>query len=189
MDKALVHLSKFLSLVLRHNPGQIGITLDPGGWVAVETLLQAANRAGTPLTRAQLERVVSENDKQRFRFSEDGLRIRANQGHSVEVELGLAPQTPPAILYHGTATRFLAAIRQEGLKPGSRQQVHLSSDMATAQMVGARHGKPVVLTVNSGQMAADGHCFYQADNGVWLTDRVPPVYLQGLEHKSTAVRQ
>lgn len=177
MDKELVRFSKFLSLVLRHEPERIGLTLDSAGWVDVNTLLTAANQANFKLTRAQLEEVVAQNDKQRFRFNEDGTRIRASQGHSVTVELGLTPQTPPAMLYHGTATRFLAAIQQEGLKPGSRQQVHLSADEATASKVGARHGKPVVLTVNSAQMAADGYAFYRADNGVWLTDKVPPVYL------------
>lgn len=177
MDKTVVRFSKFLSLVLRHDPGQIGLTLDSGGWVDVTTLLAAANQAGFKITPAQLAEVVAQNDKQRFRFSEDGTRIRANQGHSVTVELGLTPQAPPTVLYHGTATRFLAAIQQEGLKPGSRQQVHLSADEATASKVGARHGKPVVLIVNSAQMAADGYAFYRADNGVWLTDKVPPVYL------------
>ena len=177
MDKTVVRFSKFLSLVLRHDPGQIGLTLDSGGWVDVMTLLAVANQAGFKITPAQLAEVVAQNDKQRFRFSEDGTRIRANQGHSVTVELGLTPQAPPTVLYHGTATRFLAAIQQEGLKPGSRQQVHLSADEATASKVGARHGKPVVLIVNSAQMAADGYAFYRADNGVWLTDKVPPVYL------------
>ena len=177
MDKTVVRFSKFLSLVLRHDPGQIGLTLDSGGWVDVTTLLAAANQAGFKITPAQLAEVVAQNDKQRFRFSEDGTRIRANQGHSVTVELGLTPQAPPDVLYHGTATRFLTAIQQEGLKPGSRQQVHLAADEATASKVGARHGKPVVLIVNSAQMAADGYAFYRADNGVWLTDKVPPVYL------------
>lgn len=177
MDKALVRASKFLSLVLRHEPQRIGIVLDSAGWVAVDELLVAVNWAGVPLTRAMLQQVVDENDKQRFRFSDDGLRIRASQGHSVEVALELPAKTPPALLYHGTATRFLAAIRQQGLLAQSRQQVHLSADHDTAVKVGQRHGKPVVLTVKSGDMHGDGYLFYQADNGVWLTDHVPPPYL------------
>lgn len=177
MDKELARLSKFLSLVLRHEPDRIGLTLDDGGWVAVEALLVAVNQAGMSLTQATLARIVAENDKQRFRFSDDGLRIRANQGHSVAIDLGLTPLTPPNVLYHGTATRFLEAIRQEGLRPQSRQHVHLSSDATTASKVGQRHGKSVVLTVRSDAMHGAGYRFYQADNGVWLTDHVPPAYL------------
>lgn len=177
MDKELARLSKFLSLVLRHEPSRIGLTLDSGGWVAVEELLVAVNQAGLSLTRATLERIVAENDKQRFRFSEDGLRIRANQGHSVAIDLGLTPLAPPDLLYHGTAMRFLDAIRQEGLRAQSRQHVHLSPDVNRAVKVGQRHGKPIVLTVKSGAMHGAGYRFYQSDNGVWLTDHVPPSYL------------
>ena len=177
MDQTLVRVSKLLSLVLRHDPQRIGITLDSAGWVAVEELLAAVNRAGVPVTRDLLQRVVDENDKQRFRFSEDGLRIRASQGHSVEVALALLPKTPPERLYHGKATRFLVSIRQQGLLAQSRQQVHLSADQETAVKVGQRHGKPVVLTVKTAEMHREGHLFYQADNGVWLTEHVPPHYL------------
>lgn len=177
MDKELVRVSKLLSLVLRHEPQQIGITLDSAGWVAVDELLAAVNRSGVSLKYDLLQRVVAENDKQRFRFSEDKLRIRASQGHSVEVALALPPKTPPEQLYHGTATRFLASIRQQGLLAQSRQQVHLSTDQETAIKVGQRHGKPVVLTVKTAEMHGEGHLFYQADNGVWLTDHVPPRYL------------
>ena len=177
MDKELARLSKFLSLVLRHEPSRIGLTLDSGGWVTVDELLRAVTQAGLPLTRVTLARIVAENDKQRFRFSEDGLRIRANQGHSVAIDLGLTPLTPPDLLYHGTATRFLESIRQEGLRPQSRQHVHLSPDVTTATKVGQRHGKPVVLTVKSGAMHSAGYHFYQSDNGVWLTAHVPPSYL------------
>lgn len=177
MDKELVRVSKLLSLVLRHEPQQIGITLDSAGWVAVDELLAAVNRSGVSLKYDLLQRVVAENDKQRFRFSEDKLRIRASQGHSVEVALALPPKTPPEQLYHGTATRFLASIRQHGLLAQSRQQVHLSTDQETAVKVGQRHGKPVVLTVKTAEMHGEGHLFYQADNGVWLTDHVPPRYL------------
>lgn len=176
MDQALVRFSKFLSLVLRHEPQRIGLLLDHAGWAQVDELLLAVNQAGLPLTRELLQRVVDENDKHRFRFSEDGLCIRASQGHSLAVELGLTPQTPPATLYHGTATRFLASIQQQGLLAQSRQHVHLSADHATAVRVGQRHGKPVVLTVHSGLMHRAGYLFYQADNGVWLTAHVPPAY-------------
>ena len=177
MDQTLVRVSKLLSLVLRHDPQRIGITLDSAGWVAVEELLAAVNRAGVQVTPDLVQRVGEKNDKQRFRFSEDVLRIRASQGHSVEVALDLPPKTPPEFLYHGTATRFLASIRQQGLLAQSRQQVHLSADQETAVKVGQRHGKPVVLTVKTAEMHREGHLFYQADNGVWLTDHVPPHYL------------
>jgi putative RNA 2'-phosphotransferase len=125
------------------------------------------------LDRATLDRVVGENDKQRFALSADGRRIRASQGHSVAVELGLEPREPPAVLFHGTADRNLDSIRAEGLRPGRRTHVHLSADEATATAVGRRHGRPVVLRVHAGRMHAAGHAFYRSDNGVWLTARVP----------------
>lgn len=178
MDPRLVHLSKFLSLVLRHDPGTIGITLDPSGWVPVDELLSAAARSGKQITREQLDEVVATNDKKRFAFSPDGTLIRASQGHSVEVDLGLAPVEPPERLFHGTATRSVEAIRAEGLVRQSRQHVHLSPDEETAIRVGQRHGKPVVLIVRAGQMHRNGHAFYQSDNGVWLTASVPPEYLE-----------
>jgi putative RNA 2'-phosphotransferase len=173
-----IQLSKFLSFVLRHKPDAIGLTLSPDGWVAIDELIEKAEAAGTRFERDDLLHVVATSDKKRFSISEDGLRIRAAQGHSVQVELGLLPQEPPAVLYHGTATRFLDSIRLHGLKPQARQQVHLSSDEATAQRVGQRHGKPVVLTVDARAMHAAGICFYCADNGVWLTDEVPPKFLR-----------
>lgn len=177
MSRDLARTSRFLSLVLRHDPGRIGLTLDPAGWADVEELLAAAWRAGVALDRALLERVVVENDKRRFAFSADGARIRASQGHSVPVQLGLEPRTPPAVLYHGTATRFLEAIRREGLRPGQRTHVHLSTDEATARTVGRRHGAPVVLEVAAGRMAEEGHEFLLSENGVWLTRAVPTRYL------------
>lgn len=177
MDRSLVRASKFLSLVLRHRPEHIGITLDPAGWVAVDELLAAARGSGFPLDRATLERVVAENDKRRFALSADGTRIRASQGHSVGVDLGLAPRTPPDLLFHGTAARFLESIRREGLKPGSRTHVHLSADEATARVVGRRHGSPVVLRVEAGHMHRDGHEFFFSENGVWLAQVVPASYL------------
>lgn len=170
-------ISKFLSYILRHDPGSIGLALDPQGWVDVDALLDKAKAAGRPIDRATLEAVVADNDKKRFTLSEDGRRIRAAQGHSVAVDLGLDPVVPPARLFHGTATRNLDAIMIEGLKPGSRQKVHLSADEATARTVGQRHGKPVILTVDTAGMHAEGYLFWQAENGVWLTDTVPPRFL------------
>lgn len=170
-------ISKFLSLVLRHEPQTIGIVLDPGGWVAVEELIAKARLAGNDIDEERLRTIVSESDKKRFTLSDDGHRIRAAQGHSVPVDLGLAPVVPPEILFHGTAVTALDAILREGLLPQTRQKVHLSADATTAIKVGQRHGKPVVLTVAANRMQADGIVFWQAENGVWLTDCVPPAYL------------
>lgn len=178
MERELVRLSKFLSHILRHRPQRIGLTLDSAGWADVDELLAKANEAGKAITREQLERVVAENDKQRFSFSENGRRIRANQGHSIDVDLGLEPQVPPDLLYHGTATRFLDSIRHGGLNPRNRQYVHLSRDAATATKVGQRHGQPVVLVVEAGRMHRDGLKFYLSANKVWLTAQVPPEYLR-----------
>lgn len=177
MDPSLVRLSKFLSLVLRHAPERAGVALDAAGWADVEALLAGARRAGVALDRGALERVVDENEKQRFALSPDGARIRASQGHSVPVDLQLAPSVPPDTLYHGTATRHLLAIRREGLSPGRRTHVHLSADEATAGAVGRRHGRPTVLRVAAGAMERDGYTFVRSANGVWLTRAVPPAYL------------
>ena len=175
--KRLVKTSKYLSRHLRHDPGRLGLTLEPGGWVEVETLLKACSDRGFALTRAQLEEVVAGNDKQRFGFDEAGTRIRANQGHSVEVDLQLEPATPPATVFHGTAEQHVDAIMREGLRPMRRHDVHLSADVVTATKVGARHGRPVVLEVAAGRMAEDGFGFRVSANGVWLTAEVPPRYL------------
>jgi len=174
----IIDTSKRLSYVLRHRPDSIGVTLDPNGWIDVDALLAALGRHGPAVDRALLERVVAGNDKQRFAFSPDGLRIRASQGHSVAVDLALTPQQPPPVLYHGTASRFMKSILAEGLRAGARQHVHLSRDVDTAKRVGTRHGVPVVLTVDAARMARDGAVFYLSDNGVWLTDAVAPRYLQ-----------
>jgi putative RNA 2'-phosphotransferase len=178
MAQDLKNSSKFLSYVLRHAPESIGLALDANGWASVDELLAKAEGVGKRLDRAALKEIVATSDKKRFTLSEDGSRIRAAQGHSVDVALGLEPVAPPETLYHGTATRFLEAIRAEGLKAGSRQQVHLSADAATATAVGSRHGKPVVLRVAAGAMHAADHAFFRADNGVWLTDHVPPQFLE-----------
>lgn len=178
MDKTLVKTSKFLSLILRHKPDEIGLTLDENGWADVEELIRLANLKGIKLTREILEAVVSGNDKKRFVLSEDKRRIRANQGHSINVELGIASSVPPQFLYHGTATRFIESIKAQGINSGSRQHVHLSQDIATAITVGARHGKPEVLTILAAEMAQTGHLFYLSENGVWLTDQVPVEFIR-----------
>lgn len=172
-----VRASKFLSLVLRHDPGKIGIALDANGWTDVAALLERLAAHGHPLTRAELSELVATSDKQRFALSPDGERIRANQGHSVEVELDLPPLSPPDQLFHGTVAELLASIRASGLIKGARHHVHLSADVETAHRVGARRGKPVVLTVKAAEMAAASHAFYRSANGVWLTDHVPPSFL------------
>jgi putative RNA 2'-phosphotransferase len=177
MDRA-VRVSKYLSAHLRHRPERIGLTLDRGGWVAVDDLLAAAARDGFPISRDELVRVVENSDKQRYAFDRDGRRIRANQGHSVEVELDLPVAVPPDVLFHGTVERSLPAIRREGLAPMNRHDVHLSADRETARRVGARRGKPVILTVDAAAMVADGHTFRLSANGVWLVSAVPPEYLR-----------
>lgn len=171
-------ISKFLALVLRHKPEEIGIALDGAGYVAVSELLEALARHGSPVTEAELQYVVATNSKKRFAFSEDGLRIRASQGHSIVVELGYEPSAPPERLYHGTVERCLPSIRTQGLIKGSRQHVHLSLDVGTARKVGERRGKPVVLAILAGEMHRAGLAFYISDNGVWLTDHVPVKYIE-----------
>lgn len=178
MSSEHVKVSKFLSLVLRHQPDAIGLTLDENGWADVEELIRLANQSGRCLTRPLVDVAVADSDKKRFALSEDGRRIRASQGHSIDVDLALSPADPPHRLYHGTATRFLDSIRASGLHSASRQHVHLSADIPTATKVGQRHGKPVVLVVRAGEMAAAGHTFYLSVNGVWLTDRVPVEFLE-----------
>jgi uncharacterized protein (TIGR02452 family) len=172
-----VRISRFLSLVLRHDPGRIGIALDDAGWTDVTALLAACAAHGVAIRRDELAALVASSDKQRFALSPDGERIRANQGHSVEVDLQLAPAEPPATLFHGTVEAALASIRAQGLVRGQRHHVHLSSDLATATRVGGRRGKPVVLTIRAGDMAAAGHTFYRSANGVWLVDHVPPEFI------------
>lgn len=169
MTHTIKDVSKFLSYILRHKPDAIGITLDPEGWADVEELIA---KADIPITHELLHQVVSTSDKKRFAISEDGLSIRANQGHSLAVDLGLEPIEPPELLYHGTATRFLDSIKKQGLLPQNRQYVHLSEDHDTAVSVGQRHGKPVILIIPALQMHLQGHPFFRAKNGVWLTNNV-----------------
>jgi len=177
VDRALVGISKLLSLVLRHRPERLGLTLDSHGWVDVDTLLAAAAAHDVQLDRETFDRVVRENDKRRFELGDDGRRVRASQGHSVPVDLGLPPVVPPPVLYHGTAARAVDAIRREGIRRGRRTHVHLSADEATARSVGQRHGAPVVLRIDAGRMHRDGHTFVRAANGVWLVEAVPPDYI------------
>ncbi len=173
-----IKLSKWLSYTLRHDPASAGVVLDRAGWTAVEALLAAAASHGHAMSRAELQTVVADSDKLRFAFSPDGLRIRANQGHSVSVDLGLPPQVPPAVLYHGTAKRFLPSIRKDGLTPQERHHVHLSIDPKATLAVGGRHGHPLLLRIDAARMHADGHVFFVTANGVWLVDAVPPSYLE-----------
>ncbi|HNL85482.1 MAG TPA: RNA 2'-phosphotransferase [Chitinophagales bacterium] len=171
------NISKFLSLVLRHMPDTISLNLDENGWADISELIEKCNNHNVLLNIQLLEEIVTTNDKQRFAFNDDKSKIRANQGHSITVELDLEDKMPPEILYHGTAERFLGSILKNGILKQSRQQVHLSANIDTAKKVGARHGKPVVLTVKASAMYNAGHKFYLSQNGVWLTDFVHPEFL------------
>ncbi|MCL4115479.1 UNVERIFIED_CONTAM: hypothetical protein GTU68_033887 [Idotea baltica] len=170
--------SKFLSLILRHQPELIDLHLDEYGWAELDDLIDKVNaKNGMSVSRVEIEQIVATSDKQRFQLSEDGNRIRANQGHSIKVNLELFPVDPPAVLYHGTATRFLESILEHGLTKRQRHHVHLSSERATAEAVGTRHGKLAMLVVDAAAMYGDGHEFFVSANGVWLTGAVPAKYL------------
>lgn len=177
-EKQKKNTSVFLALVLRHKPDAAGVTLDAHGWTDVPLLLKGMTAAGYPADMALLEEIVRTDAKQRYAFNEDHTKIRANQGHSVAVEIEMTEAAPPPMLWHGTASRFLDSILREGLKPMSRQYVHLSKDIETARTVGARHGKPVILEIDTQRMTADGYRFYLSPNGIWLTAAVPPQYLR-----------
>jgi putative RNA 2'-phosphotransferase len=176
-EKETIRMSKFLSLILRHEPQRVGLNLDSAGWVSVEELLQGMSTNGVELTVEDLKHVVANNDKKRFAFSADGKLIPASQGHSVEVDLEYAPQTPPEFLYHGTPERFIESIRATGLNKRQRHHVHLSVDPGTASKVGERRGRPVILKIRAGQMHRAGHIFYRSANNVWLVDSVPPDFI------------
>lgn len=176
-EQETVKASKFLSLVLRHQPSMIGIHLDTQGWTDVEVLIKKAQSNGFPLDHALLSHVVETNPKKRFTFNETGNRIRASQGHSVEIELGYKSQTPPKVLYHGTTGAHLDSILKTGIEKRTRHHVHLSVDVEAALKVGQRHGKPVILEVQSGQMHIDGIVFFLSENSVWLTEYVDSKYL------------
>ncbi len=171
------HTSKFLSLILRHQPEKIGIRLDKSGWASVSELLDQLNANGHPITMELLEEIVATNNKKRFAFNDDHTQIRASQGHSLDIDPDLAPVIPPALLYHGTAEQNRESIFTSGLQKRNRQHVHLSDNTETARNVGARHGKPLVLLVNAAQMQKDGFVFFLSANHVWLTNEVPPAYL------------
>jgi putative RNA 2'-phosphotransferase len=176
--KNLVQISKFMSLVLRHKPEELGITLDEQGWTEVNVLLQKMQVRGFAIDMEILKQVVAENSKKRFAFNEDESLIRASQGHSVEVELGYIPVTPPEFLYHGTAEQYVESIRKEGLQKRNRHHVHLSAQIETATQVGLRHGKLVLLKIKSGEMQRAGYQFFVSENGVWLTESVPVEFIE-----------
>lgn len=170
-------ISKFMSLVLRHDPSKIGINLDENGWANVQELIDKCKKHRYHFSMEDLIEIVETNDKKRYTFNEKQNKIRANQGHSIDIDLALSSVEPPEFLYHGTATRFLSSIMEKGIIKGSRQHVHLSKDKETATKVGSRHGKVVILTILTGKMYQDGIIFYQSDNGVWLTDYIDVKYI------------
>ena len=175
-EKQKKRTGKFMSLILRHNPQKIGITLDDAGWASVDELLVGLKRKGHAISFEQLDDIVETNDKKRYRFNEDKTRICANQGHSLKLDLELNEFEPPEVLYHGTASRFMKLIKEQGLIKGSRHHVHLSKDKETARSVGMRHGTPIILAISSGAMHRAGYTFYCSENGVWLVDNVPAKY-------------
>jgi putative RNA 2'-phosphotransferase len=182
MDSALTtKISKYLSYHLRHAPEKLGLKMEVGGWVKIDELLQASHKDQFPLTLAQLKEVVATNEKQRFSLDETGTKIRANQGHSIKVDLQLNPVIPPDLLYHGTYAQVIPSILEKGLQKMSRHHVHLSCDVVTAQKVGQRRGKPVIFEINAQKMSEDGFIFYCSDNQVWLVDHVPSFYLKLME--------
>ena len=173
--------SKFISLILRHKPETIGISLDEHGWADVQELIEGINAlGGHHLDRDLLEEIVRTDEKGRYSFNDDHTLIRANQGHSVNVDVELEEKTPPAVLYHGTGEKYVSSIDDQGLIPKSRLYVHLSSDIQTAKKVGSRHGKPVIYSIDCAGMAKDGYRFYLSANQVWLTKSVPVKYLKKL---------
>lgn len=178
MSDRIYKVSKYLSKYLRHSPKDIGLTLQPGGWVEIEELLKATDLHNFPITKDELKKCVETNDKKRFSFDESGLLIRANQGHSVEVDLQLKEKVPPQFLYHGTAERFLDSIMKHGINKRNRHHVHLSANIEVAEKVGSRHGTPVVLLVRAKVMYDNKHRFYQSDNGVWLVEYVPVHFIE-----------
>lgn len=170
-------ISKFLSLILRHQPENIDLKLDENGWANVEELRGKSAKKNMCFTLDELDEVVETNNKKRFAFNEDKTMIRASQGHSIDIDLALEAQQPPDFLYHGTAETNIPSILNNGIEKKTRQHVHLSADKETATRVGMRHGKPVILTIRSGKMYEDGLSFYLSANGVWLTDFVDAKYI------------
>ena len=180
-DDPMTTKSKYMSYVLRHKPEAGGLTLDENGWADVDQLVRAVDQKHPPCSREIIEQIVAADSKQRYSFNEDGTKIRANQGHSIRVDLGLEPTTPPDVLYHGTATRFMRSIKKEGLRKMRRSHVHLSASIDTAVAVGKRHGVPIVLKIDALRMHTDGNQFFRSENGVWLTDHVDPQYFEAIE--------
>ena len=178
MSRQLKHISKLMSLVLRHQPAEIGLHLDEHGWASVQELVEKMEAKGITVNIETIETIVATNDKKRFAFNADKTRIRASQGHSIEVELNLPGTTPPDVLYHGTTGKFLESILVNGLQKQSRQHVHLSATIETATAVGSRHGKPLILTIHAKAMNEAGFKFYLSENNVWLTDKVPKEYMK-----------
>lgn len=179
-ERRLERISKFISMILRHRPEVIGITLDKHGWADVNELIKGINETGEEVefSKATLEKIVKTDKKQRYSFSQDKTLIRANQGHSIPVDVELEKKEPPKVLYHGTGSRFVKSIQEQGLLPMERLYVHLSTDVETATNVGKRHGTPVIFKVNAEQMQKDSYDFFQSVNGVWLTKEVPAKYLE-----------
>lgn len=176
----LIRTSKFIALALRHKPDAVGLKLDGEGWAKIPELLSGLKAMGAPLTRAELDKLVADDDKGRYVISADGERIRAAQGHSIKIDAGLKPATPPELLYHGTVEKFLDSIRATGVDKRQRHHIHLSADIDTATKVGQRRGKPVILTIRASEMARAGHAFFISENGVWLVDHVPIAFIDGL---------
>ena len=176
-DRIMVRISKFLSLVLRHKPETIELSLDKHGWARVDELLAKSVKADLPMDKVLLRQVVEGSDKKRFSFSEDGLKIKANYGHSIPIDLGLEPIEPPEFLFHGTAVRFLVSIKMKGIVPRERTHVHLSPSEDSAMEVGRRHGRPVVLTIQARRMHENGFKFYPSVSGIWLIEEIPPEYI------------
>lgn len=180
-DKQNTQISKFLNLVLRHQPETINIQLDENGWADIDDLIEKANKHGVQFDRETLNYVVDTNSKKRFAINKELNKIRASQGHSVKIELGYDNQKPPVMLFHGTSEKSVDSILEKGLEKRSRQHVHLSSDYNTALEVGSRHGKPIVFEVFAEKMHSDNFQFFLSDNGVWLTDNVPPNYIRQID--------
>ena len=174
--KSLTSTSRFISLILRHKPEAIGISLDEHGWADVNALIEGIGKTRA-FDQNMLVEIVRTDEKKRYSFNENRTKIRANQGHSISVDVDLAKKMPPDVLYHGTGEKYVASINKEGLIAKSRLYVHLSSDTQTANKVGSRHGRPMIYRVDSGRMATDGYAFYLSANGVWLTKAVPVKYL------------
>lgn len=181
-DKRKKNTSKFISLILRHKPETIGISLDEHGWADVQKLIEGVNSAGGHfLDMDSLEDIVRTDEKQRYSFNEDHTLIRANQGHSIPVDVELEEKVPPNVLWHGTGEKYVASIDEQGLIPRGRLYVHLSSDTETAKKVGSRHGKPVIYQIDCSQMVKDGFTFFLSANKIWLTKEVPARYLKKLK--------